>query len=127
SFRIYVILNNEKFKRLEIILKDKFLLLIIFLFVAVVSLLLSVGQIFDPVIQQTKTIKIDSNEVEKYYICASKGNILNSVYFILIILNASVVFTCIYITKKIKSVASDFYESTHITYALYCKYYILIK
>ena len=110
---------------MEILLKDKFLLLIIFFFVALVSLLLSIGQIFDPVVQQTKTIKIDSNEVEKYYICASKENILDTVYFILILLNAIIVFTGIYITKEIKSVASDFYESTHITYALYCNYHVL--
>ncbi|ORX56615.1 hypothetical protein BCR36DRAFT_280013, partial [Piromyces finnis] len=126
SFRIYVILNNDKFKKLEILLKNKFLLLLIFFFVALVSLLLSIGQILDPVVQQTKTIKIDSNEVEKYYICTSKDNITSAVYFILVIIDGIIIFTGIYISKEIKSVASEFYESVHITYALYCKCYFII-
>ncbi|ORX79594.1 hypothetical protein BCR32DRAFT_294346 [Anaeromyces robustus] len=119
SFRIYVILNNDKFKKIELFIKGKFLLLVILLVVAIASMILSVGQIYDPLLTQTKSIKIDSNEIEKYYICSGKENTSTIIYVILLIMNGIIIFSCTYITNKIKTVASDFYESTHVTYALY--------
>jgi len=83
--------------------------------------LLSIEQILDPQIRHTKTLKIDLDETEKYYICRGKGNIPKTISFTIVLINDILIFTSSYFTNEIKPVASNFYESIHITYALYCK------
>ena len=81
---------------------------------SIVSILLLIIQIIDPFVRKARTIRLDSNEIERFYICGNKKNYSYIIYTIIALINCITHFGGWYLASKTKSVALNFYESCNI-------------
>ncbi|ORX79595.1 periplasmic binding protein-like II [Anaeromyces robustus] len=73
-----------------------------------------------PIIRKSKTVKIDSMEIEKFYICGNKEDFSRIIYVILMIIHIIIIITGWYISIKIKTFASNFHGSRNINKIFHC-------
>ncbi|ORX56618.1 hypothetical protein BCR36DRAFT_164450 [Piromyces finnis] len=114
SLRICIILNYCRIKFVNILIKKKVLIFIFVSIIIIIVLLLSLAQIIDPIERKTRIIRLDDIEIERFYVCENKNKYSLIIYGIIAIISFIINLSGWYISKKIKSVALNFYESINI-------------
>jgi len=81
--------------------------------------------LYDPLKRKSKSVKIDSNEIEKFYICRSKKKISSIIYLLLTVIYISIITIGCYLSNKIKNISSKkkFNQSENISRVFHCNYY----